>query len=417
MASRAEQAVDINHLRELSKKRLPKALFNALDHGSEDDVAFRHNREALERIKLVHRILRDVSRRDPSIELFGKKHGLPLIIGPTGIPSWVSYRGEISLARAAAKANIPFALTSTTSTPMERTLAEGGGTQWYQPYVWRDREATLRGIMRAAEAGFEALIITADSTVPYNRPYDERKKLQFPVNLRPENLLESVRHPRWTFTTPVRYLLDEKRLPASVNVAVPEGLSPAEKKAFFSKDDSLTWDFVRRLRDMWPRTLIVKGVLHPDDAVQAIECGVDGIVVSNHGGGTNDAAPAPVEMLPGIAAAVAGRIPVLVDSGFRRGSDVIKALALGADAVLLGRAPLYGLGAGGEAGASRAVALLGNEIQRMMGVLGVNDLSEIGRDHLLLPGDLDHLARNTVPWKGPHPDLVANPDLEYEAKP
>ncbi|TRW45800.1 alpha-hydroxy acid oxidase [Georgenia yuyongxinii] len=411
MAHISQQAVDIYDLRSLAKKRLPKAMFDSLDHGSEDDVAYRHNRDVLDRIKLVHRVLNDVSDRDPSINLFGKRRALPLIIGPTGVTSWVSYRGEVALAKAAAAANIPFVLTSTTATPMETVLKEGGGSQWYQAIIWRDIEATLNGIKRARDAGFETLILTVDSTVPYNRPYDQRNRLKFPLRLRPSHFLEPVRHPRWTFSTPVRYLLSERQLPQMVNIEVPKGVSRAAGSPFWAKADSLTWDFLRRIRDLWPRTLVLKGILHPDDALRAIECGVDGIVVTNHGGGTNDAAPSPLEMLPGVVAAVRGRVPVLVDSGFRRGSDVLKAVALGADAVLVGRATLYGLGAGGEAGAHHAVSLLGNEIRRMMGVLGVSDLSSIGRDHLMLPGDLAHLARDATPWKGPNLNL-ASAELE-----
>ncbi|GAA1633912.1 alpha-hydroxy acid oxidase [Georgenia ruanii] len=410
MANIAE-AVDIFHLRELAKKRLPRAMFDSLDHGSEDDVAYRHNRDVLDRIKLVHRVLNDVSDRDPSTDLFGHRQALPLIIGPTGITSWVSYRGEVALARAAAEAGIPFVLTSTTATPMETVLEQGGGRQWYQAIIWRDVEAALSGIIRARDAGFETLILTVDSTIPYNRPYDQRNRLKFPLKLRPSHFLEPLRHPGWTFTTPVRYLLNERRLPQMVNIDVPKGVSRGAGSPFWVKADSLTWDFLRRVRALWPGNLVVKGILHPDDAVKAIDCGANGIVVSNHGGGTNDAAPAPLEMLPGVAAAVAGRVPVLVDSGFRRGSDVVKAIALGADAVLVGRATLYGLGAGGQAGAQRAVSILGNEIRRMMGVLGVSELSSLGRDHLMLPGDLAHLARDAAPWKGPNLAL-ASPELE-----
>nr|WP_255506639.1 MULTISPECIES: alpha-hydroxy acid oxidase [unclassified Cryobacterium] len=391
---------------------MPVALFNQLDHGSEDDVSYRHNREVFERIKLIHRILQDVSQRDPSITLFGKKHDLPLIITPTGITSWISYRGEVSLARAAAKANIPFTLTSTTATPMETVLEEGGGTQWYQAIMWRDLESSLRGVERARDAGFEALFLTVDSTIPYNRPWDKRQDIKFPLErVKLGHLFEGVRHPHWALGTPARYLLKERQLPGMTNTDVPEGMTAAERRAWFVKEDSLDWTFFQRVRDLWPRTLIIKGILHPDDAVQAISAGADAIVVSNHGGATNDSAPSPLEMLPSIVAAVAGRVPVLVDSGFRRGSDVLKAIALGADAVMIGRATLYGLAAAGEAGASHALSILRDEIRRTMGALGLSDLASIGRDHLLLPGDLDHLSRVAVPWKG-----TIAPELDAELR-
>lgn len=393
MSGSARDAVDIHHLRSLARKRLPRALFNALDHGSEDDVSFHHNRRILERIKLVHRVLNDVSGRDASVELFDRTLAMPLIVGPTGVTSWVSHRGEVALARAAADANVPFVLTSTTDTPMETVRRASQGSLWYQAIIWRDTEATLAGIMRAQRAGLDALVLTVDSTIPYNRPHDERNRLTFPMNLRPSNLLESVKRPLWTFGTATRYLLEQRSLPRMTNVSVPDGLSAQEKRKFFVKDDSLTWDFLARVRELWKGSLVVKGLLHPDDALRAIDEGADAVVVSNHGGGTNDAAPSPLEMLPAVAAAVGGRAPVLVDSGFRRGSDIVKAVALGADAVLVGRATLYGLGAGGQVGAGRALAILHKEVARMMGVLGVNRVAEIGARHLMLPAELDHVRR------------------------
>lgn len=405
--SKLDKAVQISDLRDLAKKRLPVSLFNQLDHGSEDDVAYQHNFDVLKRIKLIPRALVDVSGRDASIDLFGKTHKLPIVIAPTGITSWLSYQGEVSLARAAAKAGIPFTLTSTTATPMEKVLELGGGTQWYHAITWRDVEASLVGIKRARDAGFEALFVTVGGHVPYNRPWDRRLKLKFPMDeLRPGHVLDALRHPSWAFGTALRYMLADGSMPQMVNTAVPENMSRAERQAWFTKCDFNDWDFFRRIRDLWPRTLILKGIMHPEDAVRGVEYGADGIVVGNQGGATNDSAPSPLEVLPGIVEALGGRTTLFVDSGFRRGSDVLKAIALGADAVLLGRAMLYGLAAAGEAGAHHGASLLGEEIRRTMGMLGVTRVSQLGRDHLMLPGDLAHLGTRQMPWKGPARDAV-----------
>lgn len=385
MTNLSRKALNIEDLRQMARRRLTKALFDFIDRGSEDDVALRHNRAALERIKLLPRVLNDTSGRDPAINLFGKSQKLPLVIGPTGPAGLVWYRGETALAQAAAKAGIPFTLASTAHTPMEKILEEGGGTQWSQLYVWRDLEASLVAVERARAAGFEALVVTVDSTVPYNREADIRNGAVFPFQVRPRTVIDALAHPRWTVGTLGRYVLNEKRLPRYVNVQMPDGLSFTEVRDFLFKNDTLNWDFLRRIRDMWPRTLIVKGILHPDDAVMAADCGANGVIVSNHGGIANDSAVAPIDALPAVVAAAGDRLTIIVDSGFRRGSDVLKGLALGADAVIVGRAPLYGVSAAGEAGATRALEILEAEIRRTMGVMGVTDISALSRDHVILP--------------------------------
>lgn len=392
MRDLTREALNIEDLRRMARRRLTKALFEFCDRGSEDEIAMRDNRAALDRIKLLPRVLNDVSARDPGITLFGKRHALPLLIGPTGIAGWVWYRAEIALARAAAAAGIPFVLASTSSTAMEKVQAEGGGTQWFQLYVWRDVEAALVTVRRARDAGFEALVLTVDSPTYNNREFDIRNGANFPPRVTLQSAIDGLRHPRWLFGTLARYLLAEGRLPRFPNIYFPPGAAnekdyTAGKVAgFMSRNDSLDWDFLRRLRDLWPRPLLVKGILHPEDAVKAAACGADGIFVSNHAGNVLDAAAQPIEMLPHIAAAAGNRLTIIVDSGFRRGSDVLKGLALGADAVAIGRASLYGVGAAGEAGARRAIAVLDAEIRRTMANLGVSDIASIGRQHVVLPG-------------------------------
>ena len=369
----------------MAKRRLTKALFEFCDCGSEDEVAMRDNRASLDRIKLMPRILNDVSGRDPATILFGKQQALPLVIGPMGPAGFVWYRGEIALARAAAAAGIRYTLSSTGNTAMETILAKGDGTQWYQLYVWADVEASLVTVERVRDAGFEALVFTVYSPAPNNREFDTRNGVVFPPRVTVQGAVDSLLHPRWLCGTLARYVLADGHMPGFPSVHIPDDI-PADKRAgFLARNDTLDWGFLRRVRDMWPRTFIVKGILHPDDAVKAADYGADGIIVSNHAGNTNDAALTPIDALPAIVDAVGERVTVIVDSGFRRGSDVLKGLALGADAVAVGRATLYGVGAAGEAGASRALQILAAEIHRTMGVMGLTDIDSIGRDHVVLP--------------------------------
>ena len=384
-------ALNIEDLRRLSRRRLTKALFEFCDRGSEDEVQMRDNRNALDAMKLVPRVLQDVSGRDPSTTLFGRKHGLPLVISPTGPAGWGWYRGETVMARAAAAADIPFTLASNSNTPMEQVLARGGGTQWFQLYVWRDVDAALVTVERARAAGMAALVLTVDTATHNNREWDIRNGAVFPPKATVRTVVDSLRHPRWTLGTLARYLAAERAMPGFPNVNVPPGEGNAyvsgKSQGFFRRNDTLTWDFVRRVREMWPRTLIVKGILHPADAVKAADCGADGIFVSNHAGNVLDAGVPAITMLPHVRAAVGDRLTIIVDSGFRRGSDVLKALALGADAVGVGRASLYGAAVAGEAGVSRALDIFDAEIRRTMANIGVSDLRSLTRDHVLMPGE------------------------------
>lgn len=380
-----QNALNIEDLRRMARRRLTKALFDFIDKGSEDDIALRHNRKALECIKLRSRVLTNTSNRSPESQLFNKPVSMPVVIGPTGPAGFVWYRGEIALAKAAAKAGIPFTLASTSNTPMEEIYSAGGGRQWYHLYVWRDMEASLVAVNRAREAGFEALVLTVDSTIPYNREADVRNGVTMPFRFTPKNLIDVAIHPRWLFGTIGRYVMADGHLPRYVNIEIPAHLSPKEVRSFLFKNDTLDWDFLKRIRDMWPHTLIVKGILHPEDAVMAADCGANGIVVSNHGGISSDAALAPINVLPSIVRAIDGRLTIIVDSGFRRGSDILKGLALGADAVMIGRATLYGVAAAGETGASLALDILYAEIKRTMGVLALNNIDGINREYVVLP--------------------------------
>ena len=381
--TRVDDAYNIFDLRDKARARVPKWLFEFVDRGTEDEVALRNNREAFERIKLKPRVLKDVSGRDPSISLFGKTHKLPIAIAPTGAAGMLWYEGELALARAAKAAGIPFTLATGSITSMERVAAEVGGTLWMQLYMFADRKMSLELVKRAADAGFEALLVTVDTAVSGNREYNHRNGFSVPFAYNSRNTLDVLTHPRWLCSVLLHYLLttgmpNRENFPEALRKKITSGFG--EQKA--ARNDSLNWDDMKMLRDHWPGKLLAKGILHPDDARLAVANGADGVVVSNHGGRCLDATMAPIDALPEIVAAVGDRATVIMDSGIRRGSDVVKALALGAKAVLIGRSTLYGTAAAGEAGAARAIQIYREEIGRVMALCGCTSVEQLTRELL-----------------------------------
>lgn len=380
------QAYNISDLRDIARRRLPKGLFEFIDRGSEDEVALRNNRSAFEKIKINPRFLVDVSRRSQKVTLFGKQHDLPIIIAPTGAVGLMWHEGEVHLARAAAAAGIPCALATAAMTGMEQVLEEAGGTPWFQLYLWTDRSLSHKLVERARVAGYEALIVTVDGAAAGNREYNLRNGFTIPFLFSRRNVVDVAAHPRWLLSVLAKYMLTTgmprfENYPSEFMSKVTA--APLGHTAM--RSDNLTWDDLRVLRKLWPHPLIVKGILHPEDATLAADCGADGVIVSNHGGRNLDSSPASIDALAQIADAVGHRLTVLIDSGFRRGSDVVKALALGAKAVLIGRPTLYGVAAGGEEGAARAIGIFRDEIDRTMALIGCSRIDELTRDRLIMP--------------------------------
>jgi isopentenyl diphosphate isomerase/L-lactate dehydrogenase-like FMN-dependent dehydrogenase len=390
MADNNLGAYNIFDLREIAKQRLPKGLFEFVDRGTEDEVSLKNNRAVFERIRLKPRTLVDVSARNQGITLFGKRHKMPILIAPTGIAGLLWHEGEIALARAAKEAGIPFTLATGSMTAMERVAEQAGGTLWFQLYMWPDRSMSHKLVERAKAAGFEALVVTVDGVSSGNREYNLRNGFTIPFSFTRKNVTDVMMHPGWLLNVLAKYVFTTgmpryENYPSEIKYKVtakPMGRSQM-------RNDSLNWDDLRDLRKMWPGKLIVKGILHPQDAVMAADCGADGVVVSNHGGRNLDTAISPMEVLPEVADAVGKRITVLVDSGFRRGTDVVKALALGAHAVQIGRSTLYGIAAGGQPGANRALGIFREEIDRVMALLGCCSVAEFDSEIL-------HFADSTL---------------------
>jgi isopentenyl diphosphate isomerase/L-lactate dehydrogenase-like FMN-dependent dehydrogenase len=370
--------------RELARARLPRAIFEYVDRGAEDEVALAHNRLAFERVKFRPRTLTDVSKRDQSITLFGKPRKMPLAIAPTGSVGLVWLDAELELARAAGAAGIPMTLATSGTVPMERIAEAATSGYWQQLYLWDNRDLSDEIIARANAANAEALLLTVDTAVGANREYNLRNGFSSPFQLSPRIVTDVLLHPRWLATVMGRYFLNGG-MPRFVNYPAGARHRITGEPMRQSVSSSVSWNDVRRIRDLWPRKFVLKGVLSPEDAMRAADHGVDGIVVSNHGGRMLDSAQAPIEVLPEIVAAVGDRMTVLLDSGVRRGADVVKALALGANAVLIGRATLYGMAAGGAAGAGRVLDILRGEIDSTLALLGCRNIAELGPDLVRLP--------------------------------
>jgi len=381
-------AHNIEDLRQLAQRYLPRVAYDYLERGAEDDATMDENRAALARVRLRPRVLVDVSRRSQRVTVFGKEYSAPLGVAPTGVAGLYCHDADVALARAAAAAKVPFVLSTASFVPLERVAEAAGGTQWFQLYMSKDHEAAERLVLRARDAGFEALVMTSDVPVIGNREFNLRNGWAIPFRLNAANIVDGLRHPRWLATVFLRTVMTSG-VPRFQNVDVNVGgrIVSANLASFRARRDAVDWSDVQWLRKLWPRKLFVKGILTAEDAQRAAACGADGVFVSNHGGRQLDSAISPLEELPRIADAVRGRLAIMVDSGFRRGSDIVKALALGADMVFVGRAPLYGATVAGEEGALHALDILKKEIDRVMALIGCNAIADLGPQYLELPGD------------------------------
>jgi (S)-mandelate dehydrogenase len=381
-----DNCYNIFDLREAAKKRLPRGVFEFFDRGTEDEIALVNNRAGFEKLKLKHRALIDMTHRTMQTTLFGKPVSMPMAIAPTGVAGMCWYHGELELAKAASEAKIPFTLATGAMTPMEEIAEKAPGRLWMQLYVWQKRELSYELINRAKNCGFEALIVTVDTAVSPNREYNAKNGFHQPFRMTTKATLDILSKPRWTATVLSRYLMNGG-LPKYENAPkhLQRSIRTDPNREAMMRRDSLSWEDIKIFRKMWPGILMVKGINRPDDAVKAAEHGCDGIIVSNHGGRNMDSAVASIDALPDIAEAVGEKATVLLDSGVRRGSDIVKALALGAKGVLAGRAPLYGASVAGQKGTAKAISVIKQEMDTTMVYCGCRTVEEITPDILFGP--------------------------------
>ncbi|GGF05460.1 alpha-hydroxy-acid oxidizing protein [Stappia taiwanensis] len=384
----------IAEFRECARRRLPRFVFDFIDGGSGGENTLAENRAALDRVRLLGRAPVDVSQCSQSVNLFGRDHAMPVIIGPTGLAGAAWPQGDLDLARAAADTGIPFVMSTAATVSMEDLARAGAGDKWFQLYLFRDRAVSRRLLARARTLGFSALEVTVDNAIPGRRLRDVRNGFSLPFRWSPGKLASLLAHPAWT-------LRMARSGPPTLEVMAAElGLRQTDTIAELMQsqlDPSVGWEDLKWVRETWTGPLIVKGLLDPGQVPKALEIGVDGIVVSNHGGRQLDGAVATIDILPEFRSAAGSQLTLLVDSGFRTGSDIARALALGADAVQIGRATLYALASGGEEGVRQALGVLKSELavaQMLMGARSVKDF------------DLSMLRRHRPPER---PELMFQP--------
>ncbi|MGK6305772.1 alpha-hydroxy acid oxidase [Variovorax sp. DT-64] len=399
---RPERALSIDDLAKGARRRLPPSIHGYVSGGSEDHASLDGNRAAFGRWRFLTRPLVDVSKRSQAIALFGTTYASPVGIAPMGVSGLCCFDGDVALARAAARAQVPSVLSAASTTPLERVMREAPGT-WYQAYLPAQHAVIdpLLERLKAAEVG--VLVITVDVQIASVRENELRNGFSIPLRFTPRLMAGGLMRPRWMVETFARTVL-KQGIPHFENFTAARGgrIITAAKGDHRAGRAAMTWDEVARIRDRWPGRLVIKGILRPEDARSAQQIGADGIFVSNHGGRQLDGAVAPLDVLPAIAAA-APALTLLLDGGVRRGTDVLKALALGAHAVFIGRPAMYGLAFGGEAGAAHALALLRREIDVDQALLGCPDVRQLGPDWLLRDG---HLPRHGVPCPSPVPSFL-----------
>ena len=369
---------NVADLRALAKRRVPRAFFEYADRGSYDETTLHANRAALERIALRQRVMCNVDQRSLATQIVGQPVSMPLAIAPTGLTGLQHGGGEILGARAAAKAGIPFCLSTMSICSIEQVRAAVQTPFWFQVYVMRDRGFTRELIQRAKAAECSALMLTADLTVQGQRHREIKNGLSVPPRITLRNLLDMASKPRWAWSM----LRAPSRSFGNLQGRIDNTDSLSTLAQWIAKqfDPTLEWKDLEWIRELWPGKLIIKGILDPRDARMAADLGVDAIVVSNHGGRQLDSAPASIEVLPSIVQAVGDRMEVLFDGGILSGQDLLKALASGARAGLIGKAFLYGLGALGEEGVTQAIELIRRELSVSMALTGQTDVRNLATD-------------------------------------
>jgi len=378
---RLARAANTDDLRAIAKRRLPGGVFDYIDGGAEDEVTLSENTAALRRLEFRPRVLRDVDVVDPSTTLLGRPLPFPLVLAPTGFTRIADPEGELAVARAAERSGIPYSLSTLGTRSIEEVAAINGSRKWFQVYVWKDRGLVKEMIDRAAASGYEAIVVTVDLAVLGRRERDVRRGFTLPPKIGLDTLLDGVRHPSWTWdfvrAEPITFANVTGLTPADGTTAV--SLSSHVNDQF---DQSLSWADIEWFRSIWNGPIIIKGIQCVEDARIAVDHGVEAIALSNHGGRQLDSAPTPIELVAPVVDAVGDALEVICDGGVRRGSDIVKAVALGAKAAMAGRAYLYGLGAGGERGVDHVLAMLDAGVRRTMALVGARNVSELDRSLL-----------------------------------
>ncbi|HEX3858808.1 MAG TPA: alpha-hydroxy acid oxidase [Pseudolabrys sp.] len=371
---------NVEDLRQLARRRIPRALFDYVDRGSYDEISYRANSSELRAIRFRQRVLIDAGNRSLATTMLGEKVSMPVAISPTGLTGLLHGDGEILAARAAEAAGIRFCLSTMSICSIEDVRAAIKNPFWFQLYVFRDRGFSESVIERARVAGCTALFVTVDLPLRGQRHADIKNGLEVPPRLTMRNALDIATKPSWAW----RVLMGKRKSFGNIDAYLKNkgGVWAAGRWANDNFDSSLSWDDVNWVRKLWPGKLVLKGILDPADAKRAADMGADGIVVSNHGGRQLDGAPATIVALPKIVDAVGDRIEVLLDGGVRSGQDVLKALALGARGCMIGRAYLYGLAAMGEAGVAKTLSMIGEELKVSMSLTGVRDVADASHDIL-----------------------------------
>lgn len=378
---RLQRAASVDDLRRMAERRLPRGVFDYIDGGAEGELTLKANAEAFRRIGFRPRVLRGVGTVDTTTTLLGRPLPFPLVLAPTGFVRMTDPDGEVAVARAAGRAGVPYTLSTMGTCSIEDVAHASAGPKWFQVYVWRDRGLVQEMIARTKACGYEAVMLTVDTPVLGRRERDVRRGFSLPPKIGPGTIVDGVLHPGWTW----RFVRSEPIRFANLGgTGVDDGTTAVSLASYVNSqfDPDLRWDDLAWLRAHWDGPIVVKGIQTVTDAVIAADLGVEVVALSNHGGRQLDSAPAIADLVAPVVDAVGDRTEIICDGGIRRGSDIVKAVALGAKAATIGRAYLYGLGAAGEPGVDFVLDLLHDDVRRVMALLGARTVADLGPDLL-----------------------------------